>query len=93
MGGGGTSTPCILCSYASEHSHCKCDSNTPLIKACDISSTTGGSEDSIHCLKPSEVAHSALETITEMTTRFNSERLDEEDLLQSVILRWKMMKL
>ena len=52
---------------------------TPLIKACDISSSTDSSEDSIHCLKPSEVAHSALETITEMTTRFNSERLDEED--------------
>ena len=36
-----------------------------------------------------EVAHSALETITEMTVSLNREGLDEED--QDCILRWKMM--
>ena len=50
-------------------------------KACGISSSTDGSEDSsIHCLKPGGVAHGALETITEGTASLNnSYEWDEED--------------
>ena len=50
-------------------------------KACGISSSTDGSDDSsIHCLKPGGVAHSALETTTEGTASLNnSYEWDEED--------------
>ena len=59
----------------------------PLIKAC---CSTGGSEESyIPCLKPGKVAHSALETVTEITAKSLMRRIQ----LRIVILRWKMMKL
>ncbi len=50
-------------------------------KACGISSSIDGSEDSsIHCLKPSGVAHSALAAIQSATASQNSNSvLDEED--------------
>ena len=42
-------------------------------KACGITSTTGGPEDdSIHCLKPGGVAHSALDSIRQGTPSLNS---------------------
>ena len=42
-------------------------------KACGISSSTEGSEDSlIHCLKPGDLAHDAAELIARETTALNS---------------------
>ena len=51
-------------------------------KACGITSTTGGpEEDSIHCLKPGGVAHSALDSIRQGTASLNSISELEEDLI------------
>ena len=49
-------------------------------KACGITSTTGVPEDdSIHCLKPGGVAHSALDSIRQGTASLNSISELEED--------------
>ena len=49
-------------------------------KACGITSSTDGSEDdSIHCLKPGGVAHSALDSIRQGTASLNSISELEED--------------
>ena len=49
-------------------------------KAFGLSNNTDGSEDdTIHCLKPGEVAHSTAETVTKETAQLNNPVADDDE--------------